>query len=204
MSALYGSKAYASQLKQAKQSIRGSEQNQRNLSNEAAKVAKNIREDSFSTGAALQSTYYRLLRTYNHEGVISMPPKKIAACWNKTILKAYLASESTSVEHYLKAQFQWFHAVFRTSPEIKQLGTKAAIDRANLYVPESTANITTAVVAFKKDVPTLMRNAEKQMQALREARSFTREEVYKHLVIPGLFIFPKEYLDADPVYQRIK
>lgn len=203
MSALYGTKAYAEQLKQVKASIRGSENNQRNLSNEAARIAKNMRDDSFSTGEALRASYYRLLRIYNHEDVVAMPTKKIATIWNKAILKAYLESEAPTVDHYMKAQFQWFHAVFRKCPEIKNLATKAAIERANLYVPE-TSNITTAVVAFKKDVPTLMRNAEKQMTALREARSLTREEVYKQLVIPGLFRFPQEYLDADPVYKRIK
>lgn len=194
--------AYNKQLKSVKLSIACSERNTQATHVRAEKVALALQTGDFSLTEAVRSAYYRLLKTYKYGEDWKTPKesKRSEATWGR-VAKAYEESGCT-VDHYMKAQFQWFHAVFGTHPAISQLATPAAKERARLYESVSTSNITANNIPARKERASLLRNSEKQMRALCEARNMTRKEVYEQLVKTGLFMFPQEFLDTDPEYSR--
>ncbi len=192
---------YSKQLKAVRASINCSERNVIATHVKAEKVALALQTGDFSLVEAVRSTYYRLLKTYKYgeDWKIPKDSKRSDVTWGR-VAKSYEESNCT-VEHYMKAQFQWFHAVFGTHPKITHLATPAARDRARLYEAVNS-NITANSIPAKKEVAVLLRNSEKQMRALQEARNLSRREVYDQLVKPGLFMFPKEFLESDPEYSK--
>lgn len=163
--------------------------------NEVPKDAEELR---------MASIYYRMVDEYYAKSSIRMPSKvskRGLALWRRVVRSC--TESQVEPEQYLRAQFQYFHKAFGRPPELRQLATDNAKTRAREFAGVK-GKIVGNDIRHKGDIASIMRNAEKQMQDICRAQSMTREEVYRNLVLTGLMIFPKEYLAADPVYQKVK
>jgi hypothetical protein len=164
---------------------------------EVPKDAEEIRISGF---------YYRMVDEYFAKPVIRMPTtmtKRGLALWRRVVISC--KASGVDPELYMRAQFDYFNKHFGRPPEVFQLATENAQERAIQFAAggQTSKKIVGNDIRHKGDLASIMRIAEKQMQDVCRAQSLTREEVYKNLVIPGLLLFPKEYLEADPVYKRI-
>lgn len=152
----------------------------------------------------LRRHYYNMCEQYTGKKIFSYDDpsnEKSRKLWDR-VAKRCEESGASEVE-YMKAQFDYFHATFKKAPTLSQLTTEAAVGRAKAFIGRSTERrIVSGATEVTLDFATMMRQSEQMMQQLMKAQDMTREEVYKNLVIPGIYSFPKEYLKADPAYKR--
>lgn len=148
----------------------------------------------------LRDIYSRELENYSRQRVFTpeMSPKALAL-WSR-VAKAWRAS-GVDMETFIKAQFTYFHNVFRTSPTVVQLTTDGAVVRAASVKPEK---VMTNNIPANVDLGELFRRCEKQMAEVMRAQKLTREEVYRKLVVTRLIAFPVQYLNADPVWRKVQ
>lgn len=196
-------------LKSVKSSIAFSETRDKIIHSQAEYVKATVINNK-STGTeqrcgALQAStlYYTMLDQYFVKHSFRQPTlmnDRAKALWQRV----YDASVEVNmpIEDYLKAQFTFFHKAFGKPPELHQLATPKAKERAKETVLGST-RVVGNNIEIKKDIAAILRAAEQQMQELCRQHKLSREEVYRKFVVTGLFFFPKEYLDADPVYKKV-
>jgi hypothetical protein len=112
-----------------------------------------------------------------------------------------LKASGVEREVFVRAQFTWFHDKFRKAPTPVQLTTDEAVVRAASVAPQA---VRTVVVEDKIPISDLFKRCEKQMADLMRAQNMSREDVYRKLVLPGLAVFPEQFLNADPTWKRVK
>lgn len=149
--------------------------------------------------------YYKMLDEYYHKQSIRMPHtpnKRSLALWRRVATSCRQAQAEP--EAYLRAQFSYFHKAFGKPPEVYQLATENAVTRAQTFEGNSKRKVIGNDIRHKGDFASIMRQGEQQMQQLCRAHDLTRAEVYRRFVLTGLFTFPKQYLEADPVYKQVQ
>lgn len=154
----------------------------------------------------MAALFYRMLDEYFASPAIRMPTtatKRGLSLWRRVVRSC--SEAGVDPEAYMRAQFDYFNKCFGRPPKLNQLATDKAQERAITYVAENKVQrkVIGNDIRHVADIATVMRSAEKQMLTICRAQSMTREEVYKKLVLTGLITFPKPYLAADPVYQKV-
>jgi len=145
--------------------------------------------------------YTRLRTQYDGKLHASKPlSKRAKSFWLRVIERQKQAG--VSPEKFMTAQFDWFHRNFGKVPEVFQLTTEAAVTRAKEYAGSENKKIAATSREEKVNFAELMKQSDKMMRDICAAQGMTRLEVYTKLVIPGHFMFPKQYLDSDPVYKQ--
>lgn len=196
------------QLSKVKRSIASSESHEKKVSNTAARTAAVLTGQVFGNGEhmdeyRLRDLYFRELERYerkSHMEYAGQPftPRGLSL-W-KRVAKAWRAS-GVDYETFVKAQFTYFHDTFRKAPTSQQLTTDAAVVRAASVAPKA---VVTNNLAADINIADLFKRCEKQMNDVMRAQNMTREEVYTRLVVTGFVAFPEKYLNADPVWRKIK
>lgn len=149
------------------------------------------------------SLYYKMVDEYHVRSSykqVTTPTKRSIQLWTRVVKCA--DEVGLPIESYLRAQFAYFHRAFGRVPELSQLATAKAKDRAKLFV-EGPKKIIGNDIRMDRNVAQLLRDAEEQMRQLCRQHNLSREDVYRKFVLTGLFFFPKEYLNADPVYKKV-
>ncbi len=148
----------------------------------------------------MRDIYNRELENYTRQRVFTpdMSPKALAL-WSR-VVKAWKLT-GVDMETFIKAQFTYFHNVFRTSPTAVQLSTDGAVIRAASVKPEK---VMTNDLPANVDLAELFKRCERQMNEIMRAQKLTREEVYRKLVVNRLVAFPSQYLNADPVWRKVR
>lgn len=151
----------------------------------------------------LRDKYYNMLRDYSGSGVafaVDMN-KKSVALWSRVDRAREAAG--CDPDRYLKAQFVWFDKTFGKAPSLEQLSTASAVERAI----EFSGSTKGKVLGNERKVPIskvdIFREAEKTLQQMLAAQKCDRADFYRKFVLTGLFTLPKEFLSADPTYQRV-
>lgn len=147
----------------------------------------------------LRDIYNRELETYTRQKVFTTEMNARALSLWQRVAKAWAAS-GVDMETFVKAQFTYFHNVFRTHPTAVQLTTDGAVVRAASVKPEK---VMTNNIPANIDLGELFKRCEKQMAEIMRAQKLTREEVYRKLVLTRLVAFPAAYLNADPAWRKI-
>jgi len=150
----------------------------------------------------LRDTYYRVLEEYTRKpgfGTHEPFTPRGLALW-KRAAKALKASGADR-EAFVRAQFTWFHDTFRKAPTPLQLTTDEAVVRAATVAPKA---VRTVAIEDNVSVGDLFKRCEKQMGDLMRAQKMSREDVYRKLVVPGLAIFPEKFLNADPLWHKVR
>lgn len=193
-------------LAAVKKSISFSEAHERRVISRAAQAKAVITGESPHAGSphfreyVMRDLYNKQLEAYTRKSVFTteMNPRALAL-WKRAV--AACLTSKVDPETYIKAQFTYFHNTFKTYPTVLQLTTDAAIVRAASVKPETVVSNN---IAAEIDMSTLFRSCEKQMNEIMRAQQLTREQVYRRLVIPRLVMFPQAYLDADPLWKKVK
>lgn len=148
----------------------------------------------------MRDIYNRELENYTRQRVFTsdMNPRALAL-WRR-VVKAWKLT-GVDMETFIKAQFTYFHNTFRTSPTVVQLATDGAVVRAASVKPEQ---VMTNNIPANIDTGELFKRCEKQMTEIMRAQKLTREEVYRKLVVTRLVAFPSQYLNADPVWRKVR
>ncbi len=102
---------------------------------------------------------------------------------------------------YLKAQFTYFHQTFGTVPDVQQLITDKALERAKT-VKGFTGRVAASAIQSSVPLPALFKSCDKQVRDICRAQKLTRKEFYQKLVLTGEFPMPVSFLEADPIYKE--
>lgn len=147
----------------------------------------------------MRDVYNREMENYSRKRVFvaEMNPRSVAL-WGR-VIKAWKKT-GVDMETFVKAQFTYFHNVFRTAPTIVQLTTDGAVVRAASVRPEQ---VMTNNIPADINLGELFKSCERQMSEIMRAQKLTREEVYRKLVVTRLVGFPASYLNADPVWKSV-
>lgn len=148
----------------------------------------------------LRDVYNRELESYSRQRVFTPEMNARALSLWSRVAKAWKAS-GVDMDTFIKAQFTYFHNVFRAHPTPVQLTTDGAVLRAASVTPEK---VTTNNIPANIDLSDLFKRCERQMTEIMRAQSLTREEVYRKLVATRLVAFPAQYLNADPVWRKVR
>lgn len=149
------------------------------------------------------SLYYKMMDEYYARSSykqVTTPTKRSIQLWTRVVKCAQ--ETNIPIESYLRAQFSYFHKAFGRPPELSQLATAKAKDRAKTFT-EGPKKIIGNDIRIDRDIAQLLRDSEEQMRQLCRQHNLSREDVYRKFVLTGLFFFPKEYLNADPVYKKV-
>lgn len=106
-------------------------------------------------------------------------------------------------DRYIKAQFQFFHHAFGTTPKLCNLATEAAIDRARSYEGKTEGSVVSSAIEATVDLGSLFSRCDKQVRDVCRNRNITREDYYRTFVVTKLIPMPQQFLNADPVYRGI-
>jgi len=196
-------------LASLKRSIASSENHEKRVSQNANRAKAVINNTSPYAGSEhfeeyiLRDKYMRALEDYQRKPVhayVGQPftPKGLAL-W-KRVAKAWRES-GVDADVFIQAQFTYFHNVFRKAPTAQQLTTEGAVLRAISVRPEK---VSTNDIPAQIDLGELFKRCEKQMTEIMRAQKLTREEVYRNLVLNRLVMFPEVYLNADPIWKKVK
>lgn len=154
----------------------------------------------------LATMYYRMVEEYTGK------PNYAMAKWNAKSLsfwaRVVAAQEQSgaSPEDFLKAQFKWFDKAFGKAPDLVQLTTALAIQRAIDYCAsgeKTNRRIVGNAQPAQVDFADLMRQCEKQVRDICRAQKMDRETFYRELVKTGLVPLPAQFLKADPVWKKV-
>lgn len=194
-------------LAHVRRSISASEAHERKVANKATATCALLNGGNLGDGKHLEEyrlrdCYVRALETYTRKPIPAYAGQPFTprglALW-KRVAKAWRASGVTQ-EDFIQAQFTYFHDIFKRAPEVKDLTTDGAVVRAASVTPR---RVTTNNIAANIDLADLFKRCEKYMSDLMRAQKMTREEVYTKLVKNGFAAFPKQFLEADPVWRKL-
>jgi len=194
-------------LSSINRSIQYSEQCEQSVRQQAAEVKsllsgkKQVIDGLSAEAQNLRLLYYSMLRDYRGDIYKSKPlTKRGRALWLR-VEKAWRRA-GCDPKKYMHAQFKWFHKAFGKAPEVQQLATDGAVDRAREY----TGTTEFRVMGVKKaniGLADLFRESEALLrEVMRAQKCKSREEFYKDFVLTGMLCFPKQFLKADPAYER--
>ncbi len=193
-------------LTSLKRSIGQSERHDREVSQKAVRATAVINGTNPHAGKEhyneymLRDIYNRELENYTRQRVFTPEMNARALSLWSRVAKAWKAS-GVDMDIFVKAQFTYFHNVFRTHPTPVQLTTDGAVVRAASVAPEK---VMTNNIPANVDLGELFKRCEKQMTEIMRAQKLTREEVYRKLVLTRLVAFPAQYLNADPVWRKVR
>ena len=151
----------------------------------------------------IRDKYYNMLNAYKGSGLAfsrEMTGREITL-WTRAE-KARVAS-GCDIDRYLKAQFVWFDKAFGKAPTPVQLTTDTAVERAAEFAGTTVGKVLSNSRSAPVTKADTFRESEKTIQKVMIAQSCNREEFYRRFVLTGLFLLPKEFLGADPTYQRL-
>ena len=198
----------ARRLRAAKSSIAYGELTQRNVQNQLARMKRVLSGEEECDGLdpsvrSLRDHYYRMKSDYTQRADFAQVPelnKRAIALWTR-VSNAWKES-GVSQEHFIKAQFAWFHKSFGKSPDVVNLVTEAAIERAKTYAGSKHRVVGNNI---KADVTTadMFRQCEKTVRDMCRAQKMTKKEFYQNFILTGEFSLPKKFLMADPVYRAL-
>jgi hypothetical protein len=152
---------------------------------------------------SIRDRYYNMLKSYRGESV-TFPKemnKRSVALWTR--VENARAQADCDAERYLKAQFSWFDKAFGRAPTLEQLATETAIDRALEFTGSTKGRVLGNIRKAPISKADVFRESEKTLQRMMAAQECTREEFYRKFILTGAFSLPKEFLGADPTYQRV-
>lgn len=161
-------------------------------------------EDTMSAAAVnLKALYYEMMKAYTGK----FPPftktisQRSVSLWERVAV----AREKSGVEaeRFMKAQFVWFDKSFGTTPKKHQLATEAAIERAQEYGGSTKGRVYGNSRPAQVNKAESFKQSEKLLQKMMRAQKCTREEFYRDFVLTGVYVFPQEFLKADPVYRKV-
>jgi len=152
----------------------------------------------------LRDLYYNMVSAYSGRVKYYSPEMTDThvAYWIK-VEKARREAD-VSPERYLKAQFVYFDKAFGTYPKAKHLATENAIKRAKEYEGTTEGKVLGNMRPVEVDKADVYKQNEKLLQKMMKAQNCNREQFYQRFVLTGVYTFPKEFLEADPAYQRAK
>lgn len=198
------------QTQQLTRSIQGTELFERQVEKKAAYIKELLTGDNPNAGVpaevvAFRDLYVVFLEKYTGEKAYQFRGKmshQAVSLWTRA--EAARRQANVSQERFIKAQFVWFTKVFGKYPEPLQLTTEAAVDRAREFTGSTEGKVAPVAVAHKSSLSTLFRENEKLLQKMMQAQKCSREEFYVRFVLTGIYSLSKEFLEADPVYQRVR
>lgn len=192
----------------AARSITASENNEQYLHNKAETTREligntgEIDEDAHYT-RQLAFHYYEMKARYYGKSTVTRVThsKKSENFWKRVQLAC--KTSGVTPERYMKAQFDFFNVAFGTVPKINQLITEAAIERAREFAGKTEGRVVSNAIEAKVDLGAVFKRCEQQIRDICRAQKLTRKEYYQHFVLTKLISMPKQFLDADPVYQEV-
>lgn len=173
------------------------------VAREQAERAKNVKNQTYLDEERMRELYYSSLRIYKQDKNITyaMALKgRSLSLWQRVVAKQ--KESGVDPEDFMKAQFEWTNRNFGTWPRISQLATDNAVIRAQNFKGLS-GNVVASSIEVKSDLATTFATANKYLLQICRKQKMTREEVYRNLVLPGIITLPKEFLAADPAYQKV-
>lgn len=192
----------------AHRSLSASDAYDQQISNKAAAAKEQLghtnglNEDTVYI-AQLSHHYYTMQAAYTgrHVKTVVVHSDKRNKFWGR--VQEACKKADVSPERYMKAQFQFFHHAFGTTPKLCNLSTDSAVDRAVAFEGKTTGKTVGNAIEAKLDLGSLFSRCDQQVRDVCNNRKMTREEYYKTFVITGLIPMPKKFLEADPVYRRV-
>jgi len=150
----------------------------------------------------LRDLYFTMLRAYtgNVQYYSAEMSDGQVALWMR--VEKARCKTGCDPERYIKAQFAWFDNAFGTSPKPVQLASDAAVDRALEFEGSTKGRVLGNVRKAPVALADTFRESEKLLQKMMIAQKCNREEFYRRFVLTGVYMFPKEFLEADPVYKK--
>lgn len=155
-----------------------------------------------SNAITLRTLYYSMLEDYKGSSYAQAgpPSKRAEALWRR--VEAACERSECPPKKFMRAQFDWFDKTFGRAPDLVQLTTDAAIDRAR----EFSGNVERRVVGVQKaevSMADIFRQSEKLLRDMMRAQKYTdREKFYQDFVLTEIFTFPPAFLKADPAYRN--
>jgi hypothetical protein len=153
----------------------------------------------------LKAEYYKQkTQFYSSFPLVPPPPtSKSKKVWD-SVYEKQLQSGVTSKE-FIQAQFSYFEQTFKTTPSLKHLLTKGAVQRAQDFA-KSGGKFTPgkAYVSVGSDEAELLRSTDEQLRDMCKAQGITRVEFYKKFVLTGFFPVTPKYTELDPEYHKAK
>ncbi len=199
------------ELKKINNSIRGSEAFEKRVDKETKKTKELLSSGDISdefdtntiTAQQMCELYHMMVSDYTQKSNyidFSKISRQAIAYW----ARVYEASKTAKLtpRQYLQAQFEWFHEAFRKVPDVKQLATEAALERAAGF-SGNTRRIIASSVETKVPMSDVFKRCDKQVRDMCRAQKITREEFYREFVVTGIVPLPLSFLTADPVYRRV-
>ena len=179
------------------------------LNSKAEAVKRILRGDKAIEGLSitashLRDLYYDRLRAYKGENYSYDPgvTKAGTRLWER-VEKAFNTSD-VDPERFIKAQFAFFDKAFGKAPEITQLATQTAVDRAREYEGLTEGRVLSNARKAPITKADTYRQSELMIQQIMAAQKMTRVEVYQKLVANGLVSLPPEFMERDPAYIAAK
>ena len=198
------------QTQQLTRSIQGAEQFEKRVEKKAEYVKELLTGDNPNVGVPAEVVAFRDLYVVFLERYTGGKAYQFTGKMSSQAISLWTRAESArkranvSQERFIKAQFVWFTKVFGTHPKPVQLTTEGAIDRAKDFTGETSGKVAPIAVAHKISLPALFRENEKLLQKMMKAQKCSREEFYVRFVLTGVYSLSKEFLEADPVYQKVR
>lgn len=154
---------------------------------------------------SLYSMYQTMMSEYfggTRKNLPTVLNKRGEAVWKRALARC----EESGVEPrlFMKAQFVFFSKVFGMPPEPKHFTTEKAVDRAKAFDPtQHKSKVVASSLVHKSELTDVFQWADKQLRDICRAQNMSRAEVYEKLIIPGVYVLPKAFLDADPEYKAV-
>lgn len=151
----------------------------------------------------LRTLYYGMLKDYKgeHYALPGPPNKRAQALW-KRVADACMES-GVDPKKYMRAQFAWFDKAFGKAPDLTQLSTSTAVERAREFTGSTERRIVGSHKA-QVSLADVFRESEKLLRNMMRAQGCTsREEFYERFVLTEVFTFPQAFLKADPAYRKV-
>lgn len=196
------------ELKAAKRSFDGREYFEKRVQSHAEHVKHMFSGDNPNPGVpvevvVLRNLYYQFLENYTQERHVFNVTmnKRSIALWTR--VEKAKQQANCSPKKFMQAQFDWFHRKFGKAPTPEQLATEGAVDRALAFSGSVDKRIIGNNVQHKTSLSDVFRQSEMLLQRMMASQRCSREEFYRTFVVPGLYTFPEEFLQADPVYQKV-
>lgn len=195
-------------LNSARRSVSAGEARENVIHNKAT-IAKDligsnngINEDT-QLESRLSYLYYSMKAKYDNKSLHSLVVQsdKSKAFWQRVSVAC--KQSEVDPDRYMKAQFAYFHKTFGTTPDLSQLATDAAIQRARDFTGQTEGNVVGNNIPANVSLGAVFARCEKQLREMCRAQQCNREEFYRRFVCTGVFTFPEEFLKRDPTYLEV-
>jgi len=195
-------------LNSARRSVNASElrenavHNKANITKDLIGANNGIDEDT-QLESRLSYLYYSMKSKYDNKSLQSLVvhSDKSKAFWQR--VAAVCKQSEVDPDRFMKAQFSYFHKTFGTTPDLPQLTTEAAIQRARDFTGQTKGNVVGNNIPADVSLGAVFARCEKQLREMCRAQKCNREEFYRRFVCTGVFTFPNEFLMRDPTYLEV-